>query len=458
MSISEISYLNQSDAVQLDKDLMGELRFGIDQLMELAGLSVASAIHQEYSPENHPRVLVISGPGNNGGDGLVVARHLTLFGHTVQICVPLPTNNLLFDNLHKQCEAMGVRDATPGLFIGGRLRDNFDLVVDAIFGFSFRGRARAPFDKILQELRPDRNPPTLVSVDIPSGWNVEEGDVEGDGIQPDMLVSLSAPKLCAKKFKGTHHYLGGRFLPPSIMQKFNLNLPPYPRASQCVKLSSISTSSRLRDMRVDYQTANLDESEMLPDPFAQFQLWFDEYSALKANHEANAISIATCGTDGRPSVRMVLLKGLNKNGFIFFTNYTSKKGKQLTQNQHAAMCLHMECMRRQVRIEGIVEKLSDAESDDYFHSRPRSSQLGAWTSDQSTVIANRQVLEKKLAAVEDTYRDASKSVPRPSYWGGYVLIPDSIEFWQGGTSRLHDRLEYQRDGVGTDWVLHRLSP
>lgn len=150
MSAPEITYLGQTEAAQLDKDLMGEHRFSIEQLMELAGLSVASAIHQEYSPGDYPRILVIVGPGNNGGDGLVAARHLTLFGHTVQICVPLPTNNLMYNNLHIQCEEMGVRDAMPDIFGENRLNNEFDLIVDAMFGFSFKGKPRPPFDTILQ--------------------------------------------------------------------------------------------------------------------------------------------------------------------------------------------------------------------------------------------------------------------------------------------------------------------
>lgn len=211
-------------------------------------------------------------------------------------------------------------------------------------------------------------------------------------------------------------------------------------------------------MRLTYKTPDLTESDMLPDPFAQFQRWFEEYNSLELDVETNAISIATCGSDGMPSVRVVLLKGLKENGFVFFTHYTSKKGKQLGENQKAAMCSYMEALRRQVRVEGIVQKLSDEESDSYFHSRPRASQLGALASDQSTVIANRQELETKLAALEEEYKDPSKEIPRPPQWGGYLLIPQNFEFWQGGVARLHDRFEYRRNGAEGDWEMQRLSP
>jgi NAD(P)H-hydrate epimerase len=235
-SMSDITYLSQEQAQGLDVDLMGpDISFSIDQLMELAGLSVASAVHLEY--ERCKRVLILVGPGNNGGDGLVAARHLWQFGHQVEVCYPKRTDKPLFHGLVKQCEAHGIGFVEPEQLPSepGKLSERADVVVDSLFGFSFKGPPRAPLDKLLDVIKPAAKPPPVVSVDIPSGWDVEQGDVNGDGIKPDMLISLTAPKLCAKRYHGTH-YVGGRFVPSQIKEKYHLKLPEYPGVQQCVKL------------------------------------------------------------------------------------------------------------------------------------------------------------------------------------------------------------------------------
>eukprot|EP01113_Clastostelium_recurvatum_P037977 TRINITY_DN5611_c0_g2_i2.p1 TRINITY_DN5611_c0_g2~~TRINITY_DN5611_c0_g2_i2.p1 ORF type:complete len:245 (+),score=46.19 TRINITY_DN5611_c0_g2_i2:87-821(+) len=240
--MSTIGYLNQKDAIESDQELMGSgYGFSVDQLMELAGLSVAEAITIAYppAPSDGPEssVLIYVGPGNNGGDGLVAARHLTLFGwRKVDICYPKRTDKPLFHNLVKQATGAGatVLDLVPDV---KTIPHRYGVVVDALFGFSFKGDVRAPFDTILRDINTLTDATKIVSVDIPSGWDVEEGDVRGIGIQPHMLVSLTAPKLCAKKFRG-RHFLGGRFVPPEFGRKYNLNLPPYPGVHQCVDITT----------------------------------------------------------------------------------------------------------------------------------------------------------------------------------------------------------------------------
>jgi pyridoxamine-phosphate oxidase len=169
------------------------------------------------------------------------------------------------------------------------------------------------------------------------------------------------------------------------------------------------------------------------------------------------MTLSTAAADGTPSARIVLLKGLDARGFHFYTNYESRKGTDLSQNPHAALTFLWKPLERQVRVEGPVERLPDEESTDYFRSRPRGAQLGAWASPQSHVIEDREVLEQKLAAVTDEYQDRD-DIPRPSHWGGYVVHPTEIEFWQGRPNRLHDRLRYRRDDVDADWTLERLAP
>jgi pyridoxamine 5'-phosphate oxidase len=210
----------------------------------------------------------------------------------------------------------------------------------------------------------------------------------------------------------------------------------------------------IADLRKDYSLQDLNESQIDPNPFTQFKLWFDQ--AVEAQlPEPNAMAIATCTVDGRPSLRMVLLKDIDRQGFVFFTNYNSRKGQELTANPHAALVFWWAELERQVRITGNVEQVSPAISDQYFYSRPDNSRLGAWASNQSQVIANREVLEQQLTEYYHKYEN--QPIPRPEYWGGFRVIPEEIEFWQGRSSRLHDRLIYVKCS-DTSWKIQRLSP
>ncbi|CAK9081050.1 unnamed protein product [Durusdinium trenchii] len=229
--------LNQKDAIALDQELMTSPGFSVDQLMELAGLSVACAVATAFPREKYearPSVLLVCGPGNNGGDGLVAARHLYHFGYEAHVIYPKPNvKEQLFANLRTQLEQLSVpvEAALPDSL------DRYCAVVDAIFGFSFSGAVRAPFDDIIRRLSSSGSPPVL-SVDIPSGWDVEKGPpTEGPALQPGLLISLTAPKMCAAHFKG-RHFLGGRFVPPGILEKYRLKLPEYPGVSQVVELPS----------------------------------------------------------------------------------------------------------------------------------------------------------------------------------------------------------------------------
>lgn len=209
----------------------------------------------------------------------------------------------------------------------------------------------------------------------------------------------------------------------------------------------------LADLRENYTRGSLDVTYVLPDPLAQFQRWFDQ-AAESQLPEPNAMHLATVGPDGRPSGRIVLLKGLD-DGFLFFTNYQSRKGHELAHNDHAALTFFWVELERQVRVQGCVERVSEAESDAYFASRPRGSQIGAWVSAQSEVVPDRAFLEKRAEELEAQF--AGKQVPRPPHWGGYRLRPEYLEFWQGRPSRLHDRIAYTKQQNGI-WKIERLSP
>ena len=207
-------------------------------------------------------------------------------------------------------------------------------------------------------------------------------------------------------------------------------------------------------LHIEYDRGRLAENAVDPDPFVTFAAWYQ--TALEAElYEPNGMTLATVGTDGRPSSRVVLLRQVDNRGFCFFTNYESRKGQDLAANPYAALLFWWGRLERQVRIEGQVEKLTAEESDAYYHSRPKGSRLGAWVSAQSQPIPNRQVLEDRLAALEQEYADQEPL--RPPYWGGYRVVPTMFEFWQGGPHRLHDRLRYGRQEGGI-WVIERLAP
>ncbi|WP_394782334.1 pyridoxamine 5'-phosphate oxidase [Undibacterium sp.] len=209
----------------------------------------------------------------------------------------------------------------------------------------------------------------------------------------------------------------------------------------------------LADLRKDYKQASLSENEVAADPVSQFNRWFEQ--ATQANvPEPNAMSLATATADGKPSSRIVLIKGVDERGFCWFTDYDSKKGSDLAANPHAALLFHWVELERQVRIEGRVEKLSAQDSDAYFNSRPLGSRHSASASAQSQPIESRAALEAKLAAVVAHHPDHP---PRPAHWGGYRLVPERLEFWQGRSSRLHDRIVYTRNADG-NWSLSRLQP
>jgi pyridoxamine 5'-phosphate oxidase len=210
----------------------------------------------------------------------------------------------------------------------------------------------------------------------------------------------------------------------------------------------------IRNLRTDYTRHSLDEQDVANHPFEQFQAWMEE--AIKAEvHEPNAMHLSTVKADGRPAGRVVLLRGLDESGFSFFTNYNSDKGQQLMGKAFAALTFFWPELERQIRIEGSIVKLSDQENDDYFYSRPRGNRLGAWASPQSQPIANRQELEKLAQLLEAKYPEP-QLVPRPPHWGGFRLLPDSLEFWQGRASRLHDRIRYRKASQG--WMIERLAP
>ncbi|XP_068603322.1 NAD(P)H-hydrate epimerase [Brachionichthys hirsutus] len=227
-----VKYLGQDEARRIDEELFSDYGFSVDQLMELAGLSCATAVARAYPVTSlvkaTPSLLVICGPGNNGGDGLVCARHLKLFGYEPAVLYPKSPNKPLFRGLTTQCQKMGIPFLTemPEAEV---IDEAYNVVLDAIFGFSFKGAVREPFASILNVLK--RTTVPVASIDIPSGWDVEQGSA--DGLQPDMLISLTAPKKSAASFRGRFHFLGGRFVPPALERKYQLNLPQYP-GTDCV--------------------------------------------------------------------------------------------------------------------------------------------------------------------------------------------------------------------------------
>ncbi len=198
--------------------------------------------------------------------------------------------------------------------------------------------------------------------------------------------------------------------------------------------------------------APLDERDAPADPLVLFHAWYAD--AGGAAEEADAMALATSGADGQPSVRMVLLRGADERGFVFFTHFTSRKGRELAANPRAALCFHWRTLDRQVRIEGPIARITDAESDAYWATRPVGSRLSASVSPQSQVVESREWLEARARAAAERHRHGS--IPRPRDWGGYRVAPEMIEFWQAGSHRLHDRLRYRRDTAG--WILERLAP
>jgi pyridoxamine 5'-phosphate oxidase len=215
-----------------------------------------------------------------------------------------------------------------------------------------------------------------------------------------------------------------------------------------------SSGTPLADLRKEYMLRGLGEEELDADPIRQFQAWLD--AAIAAGHpEPTAMTVASATPDGAPSARMTLLKGLDARGFVFYTNYESRKGRELAANPRAALIFFWVLLERQVRVEGRVERTSAEESDTYFHSRPLGSQIGAAASPQSQPVPDRATLEERFAALEAEY--ASDEVPRPEHWGGFRVVPETIEFWQGRPNRLHDRLRYTRQPSDA-WSIERLAP
>jgi pyridoxamine 5'-phosphate oxidase len=216
----------------------------------------------------------------------------------------------------------------------------------------------------------------------------------------------------------------------------------------------MSIQQSIADIRTDYSLKTLDESAVAPDAIAQFGTWWQEAISSELE-EVNAMTLATASKEGIPDARIVLLKSYDAQGFVFFTNYNSQKGDELAENPRASLVFFWRELQRQVRISGTVAKVAAADSDAYFHSRPEGSQIGAWASPQSKVINSRTLLDENIKAI--TARFTDKTIERPPHWGGYVVAPEMIEFWQGRSSRLHDRLRYTKK-AGRNWLIERLAP
>jgi pyridoxamine 5'-phosphate oxidase len=210
----------------------------------------------------------------------------------------------------------------------------------------------------------------------------------------------------------------------------------------------------LEHLREDYRQAELSEEAVSKSPKQQFKKWFEEAMQSQVI-EPNAMVLSTATKDGKPTARTVLLKSFDEGGFVFYTNYNSRKGKELAENPYASLLFLWLPLQRQIRIEGAVEKINPDESTKYFQSRPRGSQIGACASPQSQVIENRSFLEQEVSRIETEFKDQEK-LPRPEHWGGYVLKPNLLEFWQGRSSRLHDRIQYRLEGE--EWIIERLAP
>jgi pyridoxamine 5'-phosphate oxidase len=215
----------------------------------------------------------------------------------------------------------------------------------------------------------------------------------------------------------------------------------------------LPSAEQVAALRRDYMQRALDEADLAADPVQQFGAWFHEALNCPAIAEPNAMVLATVSPEGQPHARFVLLKGFDAKGFVFFTNYCSEKGRDLDDNPRAALTFGWIEQERQVRIEGAVHQMPRSAVEAYFQSRPRGSRLGAWASNQSDVIPNRAFLESRLADASTHFKD---DVPPPATWGGYCVAPERVEFWQGRTNRLHDRLRYRREGTG--WIIERLAP
>ncbi|KAH9524610.1 hypothetical protein Btru_027328 [Bulinus truncatus] len=232
-------------------------------------------------------------------------------------------------------------------------------------------------------------------------------------------------------------------------------------------------TNEISGMRKPYRSKqDIFDLDMLvsKEPFGQFEAWFNEAKNTDGILEANAMSIATATKDGKPSVRMVLMKGIDKTGIVFFTNFLSQKAKELAENPFCSVLFYWEPLKRQIRVEGCVEKVSDEESTNYFHSRPRDSQIGACVSQQSQVTSSRKVIDERNEELQEKFSDPNVLVPKPDYWGGYRIIPNKFEFWQGQSNRLHDRIVFRKlkNGEFLDpavthegidgWVYERLMP
>lgn len=210
----------------------------------------------------------------------------------------------------------------------------------------------------------------------------------------------------------------------------------------------------IADYRREYTSGGLSRADLHESPFEQFEQWFKQVCAVERLYDANAMTLATVSSEGKPTVRTVLLKSFDEQGFVFFTNYTSQKAQQIEANPKVALLFPWTELDRQIEITGVAHRVSQMDNDEYILSRPRGSQLGAWASKQSSVIENRSVLDQRLDNLDQKY--AERDIPVPDFWGGYCVVPETIEFWQGRVNRLHDRFEYKNTSDG--WLINRLSP